>query len=221
MMGCCSTACGIGGFFSRFSRRYRRRYERRGLEPTQKQLVEGLNLIGLKGRTLIEIGCGVGYLHQHLLLAGASSAVGIDLSPAMLEEAQALAARQGLSARTRYVQGDFRDIASGLEQADVTLLDKVICCYPDAYGLLVATLQHTKEVCGFTLPRDRAVTRLGARVAAFVFRVLGSTYRPFVHDPHAIDAQMRAAGFRKVSEAQTVIWLTRIYRRSGEDALLG
>ncbi len=214
MAGCCgSTACGIGRCFGRFSRRYTRRYERRGLEATQKQLVAGLQKAGFDGRSLLEIGCGVGYLHQYLLLRGAATAVGVDLAPAMLTEAQALAARQGLAQRTRYLPGDFEVLAPELDVADITLLDKVVCCYPDAPGLMAATLARTKEICALTLPRGHALNRVAARLGGGLLRAVGSGYRPFVHDPMMIDRQLRAAGFKCVYEARTLIWLTRLYRR--------
>jgi len=213
-MSCCgSENCGIGRFFSRFSGRYARRYERKGLESTQKQLLAGLQVAGIKGKSLLEIGCGVGYLHQSLLSMGAGSAVGVDLSASMLKEAEIRAARLGLSGRTRYQQGDFREIAPEMEGADVTLLDKVVCCYPDAEGLLAATTAHTKDLCALTLPRGHWVNRVGARVMTAFLRLLGSTYRPFVHDPQAVDAWIRAAGFGKISEAHTAFWLTRVYQR--------
>lgn len=213
-MGCCSDAgCGIGGCFSRFSRRYTKRYERKGLEATQKQLVNALDPMDIRGKSLLEIGCGVGYLHQHLLLKGARCATGVDLSPAMLKEAEALAVRQGLEARTHYVQGDFLEMGPGLEAADITLLDKVVCCYPDAKGLLAVATGRTKGICALTFPRGHWVNRAAARAAALMFRLVGSTYRPFVHSPHAIDGWIRAAGFRKVSEAHTAFWLTSIYQR--------
>ncbi len=214
MAGCCGgTTCGIGRCFGHFSRRYTRRYERRGLEATQKQLVAGLCEVGFDGRSLLEIGCGVGYLHQHLLLRGAATAVGVDLAEAMLTEARALAARQGLAERVRYVSGDFQVMAPELDAADITLLDKVVCCYPDAPGLMAATIGRTKQACALTLPRRHWFNRAAAHLGAGLFRVVGSTYRPFVHDPTTIDGQMRAAGFEPAFEARTLIWLTRIYRR--------
>lgn len=212
-MGCCEVGGGIGRFFSRFSGRYTRRYERTGLEATQRQLLAALEGVGIKGKTLLEIGCGVGYLHQYLLTRGAQSAVGIDLSAAMLKEAQALAAKKGLADRVRYEQGDFRDMASGVERADITLLDKVICCYPDAEGLLAASTSRTKLLCALTFPRDHGVNRLAVWLASLFLRIFGSSYRPYVHDPAAVDTWIRSAGFRRVSDARTPIWITRVYQR--------
>ncbi len=215
MTACCgNTSCGIGRCFSHFSRRYVRRYERHGLETTQKHLIAGLLAAGFDGRTLLEVGCGVGYLHQYLLLRGAATAVGVDLSAAMLGEARGLAERQGLAARVRYVEGDFRLMASDLEVADITVLDKVVCCYPDAAGLLAATISHTRESCAMTLPRRHFVNRVASRLGAGLLRAVGSAYRPYVHDPILIDRWMREAGFERVFETHTLFWLTCVYRRA-------
>lgn len=212
-MGCCEVGGGIGRFFSRFSGRYTRRYERTGLEATQKQLFAALEAAGIKDKTLLEIGCGVGYLHQYLLAKGARSAVGIDLSAAMLKEARSLAAKKGLADRTRYEQGDFRDMAARVERADITLLDKVICCYPDAEGLLAAATARTQVLCALTFPRGHGVNRVAVWLASLFLRIGGSSYRPFVHDPAAVDVWIRSAGFRRVSDTRTPLWLTRVYQR--------
>ncbi|MEK7261194.1 MAG: class I SAM-dependent methyltransferase, partial [Pseudomonadota bacterium] len=91
MSCCCAPSSGIGKFFGHFARRYRRRYARRGFEPSQRHLIEGVMQTGIGGARLLEIGCGVGYLHQQLLRDGARHALGVDISEAMLVQARELA----------------------------------------------------------------------------------------------------------------------------------
>jgi magnesium-protoporphyrin O-methyltransferase len=141
MSTCCLQNRETGRFFGWFAKRYRRRFVRKGLEPSQKHLIKGLGKVGFSGARLLEIGCGTGYLHQQLLRSGADSAVGIDLSARMLEEARAEARAHGLAERTEYREGDFVELAEGLGRADIVILDKVICCYP---RLLLTVLR-----CGF------------------------------------------------------------------------
>ena len=105
MSCCCVSSGGIGKFFGHFARRYRRRYARRGFEATQRQLLEGLHQAGVAGARLLEIGCGVGYLHQQLLRDGAMRALGVDISEAMLAQARELARTAGLADRAEYRQG--------------------------------------------------------------------------------------------------------------------
>ena len=73
-----------GKIFSLFARGSRKRLEKKGFEDSQRKLVEGLKQVGFDNATLLEIGCGVGYLHQSLLEQGALTAVGIDLAPKIL-----------------------------------------------------------------------------------------------------------------------------------------
>ncbi len=207
-----------GRFFSRLARRERRRYERRGLERSQSALLTGLEQAGLGGASVLEIGCGVGYLHQRLLEAGAGRAVGVDLSARMLEEARAGASARGLAERTDYREGDFLEIGETLADADIVILDKVICCYPDAQGLVERSLAKARRIYAFTIPRDRAFVRLGVAVLAAALRVLGSRFRPYVHDPDAIDAWLRQQGFSLAHRAQTPIWQSAVYLRNSTRA---
>ena len=84
MSCCCPEAKSASRFFSFFARRYRKRYAKKGFEESQKQLVEGLTQAGISDSSLLEIGSGVGYLHQTLLEQGATSATGVDLAPKMI-----------------------------------------------------------------------------------------------------------------------------------------
>lgn len=213
MSCCCPQAGGIGRCFSRFAKFYRRHYRRRGLEKTQRQMVEGLEAAGIAGASLLEIGCGVGYLHQTLLKQGAARALGVDLSDRMLEQARTLAAEQGLAQRTEYRLGDFVALAPELDAADITLLDKVVCCYPDAESLLSAALDKTRRVCALTYPRAHLLNRIAVTLGAWVMKLARSQFRAYVHDPHMIEVRIVARGFRKSYQNRTPIWLTQVYVR--------
>jgi len=84
------------------SKRYERRYRRKGLDDNQLQLVRELESMGLDGLTLLEVGCGVGALHQTLLEKGASTATGIDLAPRTTHVATCREPRQGARIRTAH-----------------------------------------------------------------------------------------------------------------------
>ena len=136
MSTCCCHAQSAGRFFSFFARRSRKRFKRKGFEPSQKQLMAGLEQVGYREASVLDIGCGVGHLHQTLLEQGASAAVGIDLAPKMLSEAKDWADERGLGDRVNYVEGDFMTLDERIDNADICLLDKVVCCYPDTQGLV-------------------------------------------------------------------------------------
>lgn len=213
MSTCCCHAQSAGRFFSFFARRSRKRFKRKGFEPSQKQLMAGLEQVGYREASVLDIGCGVGHLHQTLLEQGASATVGIDLAPKMLSEAKDWANERGLGDRVNYVEGDFMTLDERMDNADICLLDKVVCCYPDAQGLVQKSLAKTKRVYGLTYPRDRWFIRLGAEVIACLLWLIRSDFRSYVHDPVQIERWISGDGFEKRFEDQTAAWLTQVYVR--------
>ena len=114
-MDCCSRHVGAAqNCFGWMSKMYERRYRRKGLDANQLQMVEALESNGLEGVSLLDVGCGVGALHQTLLEKGAASAVGIDLAPRMLELAEIRARELQLDQRTSYKPGDFVEMSDAI-----------------------------------------------------------------------------------------------------------
>jgi len=213
MSTCCCHAQSAGRFFSFFARRARQRFKRKGFEPSQKQLMAGLEQVGYREASVLDIGCGVGHLHQTLLEQGASAAVGIDLAPKMLSEAKDWADERGLGDRVNYVEGDFMTLDERIDNADICLLDKVVCCYPDAQGLVQKSLAKTKRVYGLTIPRDRWFIRLAIEAVACLLWLIRSDFRSYVHDPVQIARWISDDGFEKRFEDQTAATLTQVYVR--------
>lgn len=213
MTTCCASNADTGRFFSRFAGLYHWRFRLFGFEKTQRQLIEGIRAAGFAGAELLEVGCGAGHLHQHLLEEGAARALGVDLSAAMLTMARTQASARGLEQCTRYRRGDFVQIADDLRPADITILDKVVCCYPDWQTLLDATLKTTRRVCALTYPRDRSTTRAGVRLMGFGLRLVGCCYQPYLHDPKQIQTRIHEHGFHRTYHALTASWVTEVYCR--------
>lgn len=214
MTASCCHSQSASRVFSFFAHRSRKRFEKKGFDCSQRQMLAGLEEVGYDGATLLDIGCGVGHLHQSLLEKGAHAATGIDLAPRMLEEAQDWANKRGLRDRVSYIEGDFMECDEEVAAADVCLLDKVVCCYPDALGLVQKSLGMTKKAYALTYPRDRWFVRFGTQMWNSVLWLLRSDFRTFVHEPVLIESWIVGEGFEKRFEYQTAAWLTQVYRRS-------
>jgi SAM-dependent methyltransferase len=211
-MNCCARHVGAAQrCFGWMSKRYERRYRRKGLDDNQLQIVETLESLGLEGKSLLEIGCGVGALHQTLLQKGADSALGVDLAPRMLELAEARAKEHDLEQQTQYRLGDFVEMSETIETADVTVLDKVVCCYPAPQELIRATVQCTRKVIALTYPRKHLVSELWNAIWNFGFWLFRSDFRGFVHDPQAIQESIESRGFHRVFERDSALWHTQVY----------
>jgi len=211
---CCPHSQSASKFFSLFAKSYRRRFNKKGFEKSQQQLVSGINKAGKDDKTLLEIGCGVGYLHQMLVEQGAKSALGVELSANMIIEAKDGAKQRGLDKQLSYLEGDFIDLAEDISSMDMVIMDKVICCYPDAERLVQHSLKKCKQSIAVSYPRKTWYTRLGVQISATVMKLLGSSFRPYVHDPEQIEFWILQQGFNKIFQDQTTVWLSQVYTRS-------
>jgi len=216
MAYCCAHDRAAARLFSRVARRYRKRFSRRGFEPLQRELLAALEAEGVEGASLLEIGSGVGALHQYLLERGAARAVGVDLSPAMIEEARAWAAERGLVERVDYRVGDYLAFADELAPADIAILDKVICCHPQGPELVDRALARTTRLLALSYPRRHAVNRLGVRLLNGLMALARSDFRVYLHDPAVIEAVCRRRGFVRHQAGRTWLWQWEIYTRQGD-----
>ena len=210
-MSCCGHNRATGRFFSLFANSSRKRFEKKGFEESQQFLIEGLRQAGFIGASILEIGSGAGNLHQTLLLNGAASATGIDLAPKMIEQAKQWAHDRQLDSQVEYKQGDFVDLADTVAPATVTVLDKVVCCYPDADSLVHKSLDKTRRVYALTYPRYTRLNRSLSKIMAGIFWLIRFDFRNYVHPPEQVRGWIEAAGFRRTYQNQTRIWLTEVY----------
>ncbi len=101
-------------------------YRKNGLGQRALAVIEFLQERGLEGKSVLDIGSGIGALHMELLLAGAERATGVDASPTNIAAAQELAGEMGLADRVEERQGDFVDLQDSVPQADIVTLDRAI-----------------------------------------------------------------------------------------------
>ena len=101
-------------------------YRKNGLGQRALVLVEFLQERGLEGKSVLDIGCGIGALHMELLLAGAERATGVAASPTNIAAALTLADEMGVADRIEERQGDFVELQDAIAEADIVTLDRAI-----------------------------------------------------------------------------------------------
>jgi 16S rRNA G966 N2-methylase RsmD len=193
-------------FDSRFARRMATRYRKRGLDKTAQRMVDLLARAGVEGATVLEIGGGVGEIHLELLKRGAASATNLELSPAYDAEARQLLDEAGLTGR---VQRRLIDIASEpatVEAADIVVLHRVVCCYPDYATLLGAAADHARHHVVFSHPPRNPVSRTVVATQHLLFRLLGREFRVFVHPPEAMLAVLAGHGLQTSLAHSGALW---------------
>jgi len=141
--------------------------------------------------------------------------MGVDLSPVAIREAARLAAEAGLADRATFAVGDGSRM--DLQPHDVVVLDKVICCYPDADALLDNSLRATRLTYGFVVPFSSgwrgAAARAGIAMENAAYWVSRQPFRAFVHDVERIEARIVQAGLTRVATADSFPWYLAVYAR--------
>jgi 2-polyprenyl-3-methyl-5-hydroxy-6-metoxy-1,4-benzoquinol methylase len=217
-MSCCS-AKGCDEFFTdRVARRDARRYRRRGLDTNARRLVDFVRRHGTDGRTVLEVGGGVGAIELELLRAGAAHATNAELSPAYEPYAAELAAEAGVAERSERRLLDFAERADEVEPADIVILHKVVCCYPDYESLVGAAAARARRQLVLTYPRQAWWMRLGITAANLWQRIRRRTFRAYLHPPAAILAAARAHGLEPAARHRGTLWEFAGLTRTGSTA---
>ena len=138
------------------ARKDRESYHSSGPDVTTQQLLDMIEAEMDDGVTVLDVGGGIGVIDQELLRRGAVSAVLVEASSAYLDAAREEIKDADMTDRVAIVEGDFVRRADDIDAADIVTLDRVICCYPDAEGLVAASASRAKRLYGIVLPRDRA-----------------------------------------------------------------
>ena len=216
MSNCCVTSKpeeSAGKFFSRMSRRYAKRFRKGGLERSQQYLLEGIRKEPIAAKELLDIGCGVGSLHMTLLQEGARRAMGVDVSEGMIRQAEALAKELHLAEKTEYRLGDFVEQAGEIREADVTMLDKVVCCYENHESLIAASAAKTRSIYALSYPNDNILVEAVFRIQIFFAQLFRFAFHPFWHDWNEIHHSILAKGFQRIYSNSTFVWQVSVYRR--------
>lgn len=209
MAGCCDPR-GCDEFFGgRFARRMAARYRKRGLDATARRMVGFLERQGIENVTVLEIGGGVGEIHLELLRRGAERAVNLELSPAYDAEAARLAAAAGVQGRVERRLHDIAVDPEAIAAADIVVLHRVVCCYPDYERLLGAAAVHARRALVFSHPRRNLISRAIVGAENLGFRLSRREFRIFLHPPEAMLAVLGEHGLTASFAERGFAWEAR------------
>jgi magnesium-protoporphyrin O-methyltransferase len=206
-MGSCCDPRGCDDFFGGgFARKMANRYRKRGLDRTSRRMVAFLEAHGLAGGTVMEVGGGVGEIQIELLKRGATRAVNLELSSAYDGEAERLLAEAGLQGRAERRLHDIAVDPDGVEAADVVVLHRVVCCYPDYERLLGAAADRARRLLVFSHPPRNLISRSLVAAQNAFFRLRGSEFRTFAHPPAAMLAVLNERGLQQDFAHRGLVW---------------
>jgi magnesium-protoporphyrin O-methyltransferase len=213
MARCCDARGCDELFGSRFARRMAQRYRKRGLDRTARRMVGFLEAAGIADATVLEVGGGVGEIEIELLKRGALRSVNLELSSAYDAEAHRLLAEAGLEGRAERRLHDIAVEPEGVQTADVVVLHRVVCCYPDYELLLAAAAGRARRLLVFSYPRRNAVSRAWIALQNTGFRLARKQFRTFVHPPAEMLAVLEACGLDPAFTHRGIAWQVAGLRR--------
>jgi len=194
-------------FDEQFARREANRYRRKGLARRSRILLDLIRgALPLTGRTALEGGSGAGVFSIELARQGVTRAVGVDAMPAAIEQARLLAHELAVDQRAHFTIGDFADPAVSLLSADIVVLDRVVCCYPDWRSLITRAATHAARVVALSYPPDNALSSIEIQAVNAFQRLMGRRFRLHLHPTSAMFALLAEHGFTSVRKRRYWFW---------------
>ncbi|MGI8729927.1 MAG: methyltransferase domain-containing protein [Solirubrobacteraceae bacterium] len=192
-----------------------KRYRSRGPDRAARRMVEFLEREGIEGLTVLEVGGGIGEIALELLKRGAQSSVNLELSAAYDAEAEQLLREARLEDRAVRRLHDIAVDPQGVETADIVVLHRVVCCYPEYERLLAAAAAHARRLLVFSYPPRNAISRLALAGQNLVFRLRATEFRTFAHPPAAMLAVLEDQGLRHTFSHDRPVWRVAGLERAG------
>lgn len=190
-----------------------RAYRRNGPGRASRAIANALATPRVDGLTVLDIGGGVGSVHQMLLDRGAARATDVDASGPYLAAAREEAERRGLTERVEFRYGDFVALSPDIQPADLVALDRVVCCYRDVDALVGRAAERTRRRLAITLPPDSRIARVVIRVMNAWEWLTRSDFRVYGHSHARVIAAARAAGLEPAGTASIGTWRLLVFER--------
>lgn len=214
-MARCCDARGCDDFFTaKMAARAADRYRTKGIDKTAQRMVVFLEEHGIEGSSVLEIGGGVGELQIELLKRGAARTLNLELSPGYEEEATRLLRDSGVEERADRRLHDIAAAPAEIEPADVVVLHRVVCCYPDYDRLLGAAADHARRLLVFSYPPRNAASRLLLGGENLLQRLRRRQFRAFVHPPSRMLAVVEDRGLRQTYAHRPLVWQIAGFERT-------
>ena len=93
-----------------------------------------------------------------------------------------------------------------VQPADIVVLHRVVCCYPDYARLLGAAADHARRQLVFSHPPRNWVSRSVVATQNLLLRLGGRDFRTFAHPPAAMLAVLAEHGLQLRATHRGRVW---------------
>ena len=206
MGGCCRPDDYDKVFDEKHARSKARDYARKGLGGDSQRIVDLVRGRLPAGYSVLEIGGGIGEIQLELLKDGAARTLNVELATQYERVADEMIRDRGLADRVERRLGDFVREARTIPTADVVIMNRVVCCYPDLEALVGAAADHARHYMVMTFPVDRWWIRCGLAAANTFLAIRRSTFRGYAHATNAVISVAERRALRLSAHRRGLIW---------------
>ena len=211
----CKHCCDADLFFdSKVAKKDLKKYRKKGAKGATKKLIDVLSRFNREGKSLLDIGGGIGALQWDHLEKGGQTTSDVDASGGYLLVAEEYSNEKGWLGRTNFIKGDFVESEIKPGAHDLLTLDKVVCCYPDYQKLLSKCMENCNEVLALSYPMDSIIAKFLSLFGRAWLKIKGSSFRPYIHSRKEIEATILAGGFSIVENTRSFPWTVQVYQRN-------
>ncbi len=210
----CEHCCGADMLFDlKMAQKELRYYKKRGPRKTTKKLLSLLSGYDQRGKSLLDIGGGIGAIQWEFVRNGGIKTTDIDSSSGYIDVASDYAIEikhQDAS----FKMADFNEVQKEIGRHDFVSLDKVVCCYPEYKNLLGNALDKTGTALALSMPLGGWISNLFAQFSKIYLILRKNPFRTYIHSPQQVHDFIESRGFRLSEKAMSFPWLVRVYERA-------
>ena len=209
----CDHCCGADKLFNlKSAQKELRSYKKKGPRKSTKKLLSLLSGYEQTGKSLLDIGGGIGAIQWEFVKKGGIKTTDVDSSSSYIFVASAYA-KQIDHHLASFELSDFNDVHEKINRHDFVSLDKVICCYPDYEKLLGNALNKTGTALAMTMPLGGWIPNLMKQFTNIYLFLKKNPFRTYIHSPKKVHSYIESNGFRLSEKSLSFPWLVKVYER--------
>lgn len=206
--------CGADLFFNKkTAEKEYRKYLKKGPSRVTAKIIQQLRQQEIEGKSMVDVGGGIGALQWWFLDNGGKQTTDIDASSGYLKQAEYHAAQKGWQNNTRFVMGDCVEVYNEIDDPHFITLVKVVCCYPNFEEILDSSCKKAIGHVSLSYPIDGIISQSIRMFGDLFFMLKGSPYRPFVHSVKKIRDVFARNEYQRITHDIAFPWHVETYAR--------
>jgi magnesium-protoporphyrin O-methyltransferase len=206
--------CGADLFFDKKkSNKEYREYLKKGPSKITGKIIKQLSNQMIEGKSLLDVGGGIGALQWWFLAMGGAQTSSIDASSSYLQQSQNHAMENDWDNKTHFIYGDYTEVHSQVHSPDFITLDKVVCCYPNFNEIIEISCGKANSHVALSYPTDDVISKIIFGLIIVFAKLKRNSFRPYIHPVKSIRILFEQCGYERVSHTITYPWHIETYRK--------